>query len=502
MKRLLSLSLICCILVLSLAAPAAATELTYYPEIEVLDYSFPNGGSGPAFTHTGGDISFDLPYSLPVSYVDVIFVAGTSLTFSSMAFKANGRSTDLTVIQLDDRTYRAFGSISLRISSSISFEFVDFSGSVFVEFLSVKLATYQKQEFLETGFFSVYTPVNGSSPYQYMEAPDTPIKYSFGTTGDNTDLYRNYIAYFYPSHFKGYDYFMFHIQARIQSITSISAYHGDIVLPFTYSYFDKGSETFVSKDTADSSTISIYPTSEILDLWITIDLRNIDRSNTTYPCVSIRGNFADPVVANLPFFELRNCQGFVENPTDDPMLFFTRKIYSRLDVGITNLGKKIDNVTSTVSAAISDMSTALASKISTLQSTLVSSLDSLESEVLAFKNSFISKIDAMQSALVDKMESVRKSIVNTLNGDSSSGNEFKDDSSGLISGLGDIGSTMDSVNRPSMGSINTNYSGDISDASILMTSLFSSVTGVDWVSRIILASVTIGLISYILYGKE
>lgn len=93
-------------------------------------------------------------------------------------------------------------------------------------------------------------------------------------------------------------------------------------------------------------------------------------------------------------------------------------------------------------------------------------------------------------------------IKSALNGNTSSGDAFKEDSSGLISGLDNISSSMDAVQRPSMDSINADYSGDISDASVLMANLFSEVTGAAWVSRIILASITIGLISYILYGKD
>lgn len=90
----------------------------------------------------------------------------------------------------------------------------------------------------------------------------------------------------------------------------------------------------------------------------------------------------------------------------------------------------------------------------------------------------------------------------SLNGDTSSGDAFKEDSSGLISGLGDISASMDAVQRPSMDSINADFTGDISDASVLMAGLFSEVTGIPWLATIILASCTLGLISYILYGKE
>lgn len=93
-------------------------------------------------------------------------------------------------------------------------------------------------------------------------------------------------------------------------------------------------------------------------------------------------------------------------------------------------------------------------------------------------------------------------IESYLKGDSSSANEFKEESSELISGLDGISASMDSVDRPSMDTINADFTGDISDAAVLMTGLFAEVTGIPWLSTIILASCTLGLISYILYGKE
>lgn len=93
-------------------------------------------------------------------------------------------------------------------------------------------------------------------------------------------------------------------------------------------------------------------------------------------------------------------------------------------------------------------------------------------------------------------------ILSVLSPDSSSGDAFKDESSDRISGLEDISASMDSIQRPSMDSIDADFTGDISDASALMTGLFTEVTSIPWLATILLASCTIGLISYILYGKD
>lgn len=93
-------------------------------------------------------------------------------------------------------------------------------------------------------------------------------------------------------------------------------------------------------------------------------------------------------------------------------------------------------------------------------------------------------------------------IVSALNGNTSSGDEFKDDSSGLISDLDDISGVLDSVQRPSMDNVSMDFTGNISGATSLMATTFDSFTSIPWVNTIFMASITLALISYILFGKE
>ena len=94
------------------------------------------------------------------------------------------------------------------------------------------------------------------------------------------------------------------------------------------------------------------------------------------------------------------------------------------------------------------------------------------------------------------------SLISSLSGNTSSGDEFKDESDSLISDLGDISASMDAVQRPSMENIDVSFSGDLSEATSVMGALFTVVFSSSWLSTIFMASVTLGLISYILYGKD
>ncbi|MBE6922889.1 MAG: hypothetical protein E7465_06885 [Ruminococcaceae bacterium] len=108
----------------------------------------------------------------------------------------------------------------------------------------------------------------------------------------------------------------------------------------------------------------------------------------------------------------------------------------------------------------------------------------------------------LKNELRSWMNTYTNRIVDALNGNSTSGNEFKNDTSGLISDLGDITASMDSVVRPNFVGMDITAGIDISSASYLMSSFFNQVAGVPWISQIILLSGIMGLIAYILYGKE
>lgn len=93
-------------------------------------------------------------------------------------------------------------------------------------------------------------------------------------------------------------------------------------------------------------------------------------------------------------------------------------------------------------------------------------------------------------------------IVSAIRGDTSSGDQFKDDSDSLISDLDDISGVLDSVQRPSMDNVSMDFTGNISGATSLMATTFSTFTSIPWVNTIFMASITLALISYILFGKE
>lgn len=93
-------------------------------------------------------------------------------------------------------------------------------------------------------------------------------------------------------------------------------------------------------------------------------------------------------------------------------------------------------------------------------------------------------------------------LVLYFKGDTTSGDAFKQDSAPLISDLDGISSAMDSLSKPSMDNLDTDFSADMSGAGVLMGKLFDEVFSVNWSYTLIIASLTVGVVAYILYGKD
>ena len=117
-------------------------------------------------------------------------------------------------------------------------------------------------------------------------------------------------------------------------------------------------------------------------------------------------------------------------------------------------------------------------------------------------NNILSAINLNFAALDSWIDSQTNSIVAALNGNTASGNDFKNESSGLISDLDGISQELEQVQRPSMSGINADLTPQIGQGGVLMGTLFSTFMSVPWVAPTITGGLIISLISYILYGKK
>ena len=123
------------------------------------------------------------------------------------------------------------------------------------------------------------------------------------------------------------------------------------------------------------------------------------------------------------------------------------------------------------------------------------------------KQSFFSPLFYYFYDLKNKLDilfsSATNRIIDALNGNSDSGDSFKNNSQALINDLDGIANVMDSVPRPDLSNLGElDISGSISDGALLMGNLYQAFTSQNWTVNILFASIVISLIAYILFGKE
>lgn len=405
MKRIVSLALICTILVLSLALPAAATSVeTPDPFFDVLDYGFPNGGSSLNIYGSGSaECFFKLPYARVIKYVDMIVeVPGVTSGLTAQIGGPSSKS-NLTCVNISGNYFRIYGTCYY--SSTTFYVYFQATGLSVVIFNSVKVSFDRMTHYDIDAYCKITSnELNDTIHYVHTDTINSRT-WKAGTEY----LLLAYRLDVYTDHWKKFDYLEFSFAIKAQSVSSVSASLGSTVIPCEVS--------FVANDITTYESIIIN---------VRLDLTNINRTSSEVPTIVINGQLT-PNAYNLVNFV--SAAGFVGSSNGDLISFLFR-----------------------------DLSIKLSGWFSSLES--------------------------------------------ALSGDTSSGDQFKEDSSGLISGLDDISASMDAVDRPSMGNINADFTGDISDAGVLMGNLFSVFTAESWLSRIFLASVTMGLLAYILYGKD
>lgn len=416
MKRIFSLLLIGCILALSLAPVASATEVPAPELIEVLELALPNGSNGHQVYRTSGaqnvSASFNLSEQNSFYYIDVLFTVPNGSTPASVWLSQSSGGavhTQLTLVNVSGSLWRAYANTNYTAPGF----FLHFSGGMgWVEFKSLRIST---------------VPLTGTDERAQCEIQSYDYNATINYVPTDVINYRIFLGASTPelnqltlkiscNNWRKYDYLDFYLGCDVAAISSISATLGDSVVPFTTSFV------------GPNGSIENH-----FDIAIRLDLRNINRTSTEGLFITLRGSVN---LGSDNFISMEGCRGLVVASSVNPLVSWLQKIYNKVTSGFTSVGQKLDNVHE------------------------------------------------------------------ALQGNVNSGNQFKDESSALIDGLGDITASMDSVERPSLDTINLDFSSDISGASSLMGNIFTTFTSVDWMSRLFLVSITLVLVSYVLYGKD
>lgn len=402
MKRIFSLFLIGCILAFSLSPVASAAEVSDEDFFfDVLSYSTPNDSGSMVCFATNNKVvaSFSTPDGRYIRYVDIIFqvAGGDSFTNISIATSATATQKALTVVDLGNGRYRAYGQYS-QYSPSLT---VTITGAPLraVTFDAFRISYQSFTVYDETGTCDI-SASGYSNTINYV--PTDLINYR-NFLGASPPELNSLVTWTTMPNWRKYDYIDFTFSFDVSAINSIRVTIGDAIVPADVSY--------LSSDGVNGH------------FWfsVRVDLTNVKRTSLDELMVTVSGKVNS---GGSNFISVDGMRGYISAGRVNILYVYLREI--------------------------------------------------------------ITEIASVKDALL---------------GDSSSGNQFKNNTSGKIQDLEHISHTMEQVEKPDLNSFDLDLSYEFADASVLMGNIFNVFLGEEWVFRLLLSGVFISLIAFVLYGK-
>lgn len=327
-NRIISVCLTLALCVGFLAVPAMADETRSF--INVLDYSFPNGGDTPwvGVSNSNPTVSFDLPYYTPVSYVDVLIEIANGVVPTNVYLKYVGRPNQeeiaLSIVRVGGNLYRIFGEGTNYTQDIIGLKFV-FSGT---NASSITFKQFNISYLDSTAFFC---PISGNlkdlsvtpmRTFQFAFSDNTAVNMIEWThSSGDFDAVFQIDSYIPPSEWTKYDYIDLLFNGTFASITSILVEHDYEAVPYEVSYLGSSSnyQQFV--------------------VAIRIDVSDLERHSNKALDIDIYG-LAFPSVTNK--FELDSCVGYATAEAPNLISYWFLQLEGWFDELISALGGNAD----------------------------------------------------------------------------------------------------------------------------------------------------------------
>ena len=348
MKRIIPFFLVLALCFTFLISPAAASSFDpgYITGIDVLDYVTADGDNSKS---TGADtyatFVYDLPYKSLYTYVDaVVSTASGSITAAyggteGSAIDSSGKST-LTIKKFGNanRMHRIYGVIPTRNYQSFELLLKSSVADVSVNIISLKLSNLNVSFHEEVGSLSV-SDWKGSHSYT-QSAYDGVCTHTIPAgSGGNAQL--TAVAALNCSNWRNYDYLEFYGGSMNTSFASISVLCDGHSIPYSVSYFGDPVQ-----DALDSATTMRY-------FIISLDLRGINRSTSSYPQINITFTYPESQSASILISKVH---GVVNEINIDPQLYFLRNIWDSLQSGFSNVVSAVNSAKSAIVKAIEGIS--------------------------------------------------------------------------------------------------------------------------------------------------
>lgn len=318
MKRFLfvlaALLLIGVQLLSSFIVPASAAEVdnplqnNWVSAMDFAQFLSPNGNTyyGQA---AKGDLSIPIFTSQPIYQVDVVFV--TNYSVSSFDVMAGSYGTALNVISLGSNMYRAYGSAggigsSGRVDGQdvLTFRLGSSSPDGYITMLQVH---YAFSYYLNTNIGSSVdlTAPNGKSSWT-----NPPYELPYYKTINYATNYLNadFAMFVEFADWRKYDFIDCQLYLNVDSISSVSAYSGDIILPIEFNY--------VGNDVSVGGAYFVT---------CRIDLRGLVKSGDV-PNLVVTGKCVVSDVSYTNSFAVMNSSGYIMMNSTSPLFLYFESI--------------------------------------------------------------------------------------------------------------------------------------------------------------------------------
>lgn len=334
MKRpfslLLAVAVLCCCMTVTVGATESPDA---FGLVNLLELATPNNSDSfvVSVPKGGTTLTFDLPYTTSVRYVDLFITAPADLSGVAVY---NGSSYDtLTVERVSTYNYRVYGSVSASKLAQIKVKFDSVTGGA---------VTFYSFLFSPTGYAFYSSPstltLSGtgvSNMVLEQSAGDSSVVGSI-EVGQSQQLLGDYVLYIENDDWQKYDYLTLTFMIHAVNLNSLKVTVGDAAVPYTVSYI----EASVDDNAYFDEVNRIGSNRTYFDVTLTADLTSAKRTSTDDLSVVIMGT-SDVLSAALYY-----SYGYIEADLPSAEVTWLQKIWKGLEDGFQSVVNAITGDTS------------------------------------------------------------------------------------------------------------------------------------------------------------
>lgn len=481
MKRIISLVLSMVLIVACLAVPVMADE-TELPYLDLLDYGFPNNSSGTQILVYPDDVvSFSIPYSVTLGYVEILF---TSNQLPSHIYCLDGSNVvGMTIESLGSTVYRAYCEMPRYWKDSVSFQF-GFSEMSYVDFFKVLVWPSQFNSF-DTTVSGTVNAMGLPNQLLYPSYPSSPyISWTYSSWDHYQGAYTDgmFTGTFRFAEWQKYDFCEMELNAIVKSISSVSAYLGDQIVPLEVSFIEN----------AGSTPGNFY-------INIIADMRGFPRNTDDSLTINING-IADFEMTNQ--ISIFDAVGKILVADTSPWLVWFNLLQGWLSSGFSSVTSSLTSLGSSIAGYISDQTISITNSFTSLQSHITDRFNALRGWVSSGYLSVTTTIQTWGQNISGTITSGVDRIVSALS-PSGSANDFNDKVQQQGSELENMAGAMGAVTRPDVSTAIPDISGYLTvTGPVTLAAVFDPFWKNSYILRLLLASLAVSVAFTVVYGGK